>query len=129
MPLSRQSGNTASKTAFSRCDLAVAIGADGPSRARPVPCNDGAQQGLGCATLLRSDGTGIRDARELAPSAAEALRLVQALMKLRRPGVRIEDERGNPVSVFQLKDMAQLEARKERPLISKASSRCARRAD
>jgi hypothetical protein len=34
-------------------------------------------------------------------------------MKQRRPGVRIEDERGNPVSFFQLKDMADLESRKK----------------
>jgi hypothetical protein len=34
-------------------------------------------------------------------------------MKMRRPGVRIEDQRGNPVSFFQLKDMTELEARKE----------------
>jgi hypothetical protein len=38
--------------------------------------------------------------------------LVRAHMKLRRPGVRIEDERGNPVSFFQLKDAAELEAKK-----------------
>jgi hypothetical protein len=30
-------------------------------------------------------------------------------MKLRRPGVRVEDERGNPVSFFQLKEMAAAE--------------------
>jgi hypothetical protein len=34
-------------------------------------------------------------------------------MKLRRSGVQIEDERGNPVSFFQLKDMADLESRKK----------------
>jgi hypothetical protein len=57
-------------------------------------------------------GTGIRDVREWVPSATEALRLVRAHMKLRRPGVRIEDERGSPVSFFQLKETAELEARK-----------------
>jgi hypothetical protein len=57
-------------------------------------------------------GTGIRDLREWVPSATEPLRLVRAHMKLRRPGVRIEDERGNPVSFFQLKDAAELEAKK-----------------
>jgi hypothetical protein len=51
-------------------------------------------------------GTGIRDTREWVPSATEALRLVLRHMKLRRPGVRIEDERGNPVTFFQLKEMA-----------------------
>jgi hypothetical protein len=34
-------------------------------------------------------------------------------MKLRRPGVRIEDERGNPVSFFQLLDLAKLETREK----------------
>jgi hypothetical protein len=58
-------------------------------------------------------GTGIKDTREWVPSAATALQLVRAHMKLRRPGVRIEDERGNPVSFFQLKDMAELESRKK----------------
>jgi hypothetical protein len=51
-------------------------------------------------------GTNLKTFREWVPSATERLRLVRALMKLRRPGVRIEDERGNPVSFFQLKDMA-----------------------
>jgi hypothetical protein len=45
-------------------------------------------------------GTGIKNMREWAPSANEALRMLRALMKLRRPGVRIEDERGNPISFF-----------------------------
>jgi hypothetical protein len=57
-------------------------------------------------------GTGIRDTREWVPSATDALRLVRAHMKLRRPSVRIEDERGNPVSFFQLKEAAELEAKK-----------------
>ena len=51
-------------------------------------------------------GTGIRDTREWVQSATEALRLVKTHMKLRRPGVRIEDEHGNPVSFFELKEMA-----------------------
>jgi hypothetical protein len=63
--------------------------------------------------LIVLTGTGIRDLRELAPSANEALRLVRAHMKTRRPAVRVEDERGNPVSFFQLKEMAELEARKQ----------------
>jgi hypothetical protein len=60
-------------------------------------------------------GTGIRDTREWVPSATEALRLVRAHMKLRRPCVRIEDERGRPVSFFQLKEAAELEAKKHFP--------------
>jgi hypothetical protein len=59
--------------------------------------------------LIVLTGTGIRDTREWAPSATEALRLVREHMKLRRPAVRVEDERGNPVSFFQLKEMANLE--------------------
>jgi len=58
-------------------------------------------------------GTGIRDSHEWAPSASEALRLIHQHIKLRRPGVRVEDERGNPVSFFELKGMAALEDRKE----------------
>ena len=58
-------------------------------------------------------GTGIKDSHEWAPSASEALRLIRQHMKWRRPGVRVEDERGNPVSLFELKDMAALEDRKE----------------
>jgi hypothetical protein len=63
--------------------------------------------------LFVLSGTNLKTFRELTPSATEALRLVRAHMKLRRPGVRVEDERGNSVSFFQLKDMAELEARKE----------------
>jgi hypothetical protein len=63
--------------------------------------------------LIVLTGRGIRDTREWAPSATMALRLVRDHMKLRRPTVRIEDERGNPVSFFQLKEMAELEGRKE----------------
>ena len=58
-------------------------------------------------------GTGIKDTREWAPSATTALQLVRNHMKLRRPSVRIEDERGNSVSFFQLKDMAELESHKK----------------
>jgi hypothetical protein len=56
-------------------------------------------------------GTGIRDTRDWTPSATEALHLVRGYMKLRRPAVRIEDERGNPVSFFQLKEAAEVEAK------------------
>ena len=62
--------------------------------------------------LIVLSGTGIRDTRELAPSATMALRLVRDHMKLRRPAVRVEDERGNPVSFFQLKEIAKLEVAK-----------------
>jgi hypothetical protein len=58
-------------------------------------------------------GTGIRDHREWAPSAREALRLVRDHMKLRRPGVRVEDERGNPVTFFQLKALAESESQEK----------------
>ena len=58
-------------------------------------------------------GTGIKDTREWAPSATTALQLVRTLMKHRRPGVRIEDERGSAVSFFQLKEMAAQEAGKK----------------
>jgi hypothetical protein len=60
-------------------------------------------------------GTGIKDSREWVPSATAALRLVRTHMKRRRPGVRIEDERGNPVTFFQFKEMAALEVGKKMP--------------
>jgi hypothetical protein len=50
--------------------------------------------------LIVLTGTGLRDTRDWAPSATEALCLVREHMKLRRPAVRIEDECGNPVSFF-----------------------------
>jgi hypothetical protein len=34
-------------------------------------------------------------------------------MKLRRPSVRVEDDRGNPVNLFQVKEMAALETGKK----------------
>jgi hypothetical protein len=58
-------------------------------------------------------GTNIGERREWAFSATEALQLVLDHMKLRRPGVRIEDRRGNPVTFFQLKALAEAE-RQER---------------
>jgi hypothetical protein len=61
--------------------------------------------------LIVLSGTGVRTFQERAPSATEALRLVREHMRLRRPGVRIEDEHENPVSFFQLKEMAELEAK------------------
>jgi hypothetical protein len=53
--------------------------------------------------------------REFAPSATEALGLFRDYMKFRRPKVRIEDERGNPVSFFQLKVLAESEAEMASP--------------
>jgi hypothetical protein len=61
--------------------------------------------------LIVLSGTGVRTFQERAPSATEALRLIRQHMRLRRPGVRIEDEHENPVSFFQLKEMAELEAK------------------
>jgi len=60
-------------------------------------------------------GTGIKDTREWVPSATDALRLIREHMKVRRPGVRVEDERGNPMSFFQLKEMAEQAARMKTP--------------
>jgi hypothetical protein len=60
-------------------------------------------------------GSGVKDTREWAPSATEAFRLIREYMKLRRPGVRVEDERVNPVNFFQLKEIASQEARKSTP--------------
>lgn len=48
-------------------------------------------------------GTSIKENREWAPSATEALRLIGVLIKLRRPGVKVEGERGNPATFLQLK--------------------------
>ena len=62
--------------------------------------------------FIISSGTGIKDRRERANSAAEALKLTLLHMRFRRPNVTIEDEFGNPMSFFELKDMAALENRK-----------------
>ena len=66
---------------------------------------------MGKALIVLS-GSSLRNFREWTPSATEALRLVRSHMKLRRPGVRIQDERGNAVSFFQLKETAELKAKK-----------------
>ena len=60
-----------------------------------------------------SSGTSIAERRAVVNGATEALEWVMHLMKLRRPGVRIEDEDGNPISFFQLKDIAATESQKE----------------
>jgi hypothetical protein len=41
--------------------------------------------------------------------------MIGVLMKLRRPSVRVEDERGNTVTFFQLKEIAAREAGKKKP--------------
>jgi hypothetical protein len=56
-------------------------------------------------------GTDVGVRREWAVSATEALRLVLEHTRLRRPGVRIEDRRGNPVTFFELKELAESERR------------------
>jgi len=72
-------------------------------------------RGMGMRRLLVVClGTGIREIRELAPNATEALRLILG-QKLRLPGVRVEDEYGKPVCFFELKEMARRE---------KASRKC-----
>ena len=68
-------------------------------------------------TFTVLSGTG---RREFAPSATEALRLFREFMKFRRPSVRIEDERGNPVTFFQLKALAESRGpRKRRQALGK----------
>jgi hypothetical protein len=53
------------------------------------------QQGAGMPKgFIVLTGTGIGESREWAPSATDALRLIREHMKLRRPGVRVEDEYG-----------------------------------
>ena len=57
-------------------------------------------------------GTGIAERRDGPSLARDALERVRELMRLRRPGVRIEDERGNPISFLALKDVAEADSRK-----------------
>jgi hypothetical protein len=73
---------------------------DAPSAASETKKREG--RGTVKALYVRS-GTGIKDTREWAPSANETLRTARTLMKLRRPGVRIQGQHGNPVSFFELK--------------------------
>jgi hypothetical protein len=58
-------------------------------------------------TLYVLSGSGIKDTREWTPSANEALRMIRELMQLRRPGARVEDQRGSPESLFELKQTAE----------------------
>jgi hypothetical protein len=60
-------------------------------------------------TMISGTNIGVR--RERVPSATAALRLVREHMKLRRPGVRIEDRHGNSVTFFQLMELAEAESR------------------
>jgi hypothetical protein len=57
-------------------------------------------------------GRSIAERRETIFSATDTLKVALRLMKLRRPGVRIQDERRNPVSFFRLKDEVAAEGRK-----------------
>jgi hypothetical protein len=51
-------------------------------------------------------GTGVAARREGPFIARDALERVRELMTLRRPGVRIKDERGKDVSFVKLKEAA-----------------------
>lgn len=66
-------------------------------------------------------GTSIVERREEANSATEAMELVLHHMSLRRPGVAIEDERGNPIMFFQLEEEAAAEVRNEREREARAA--------
>ena len=66
-------------------------------------------------TILSGSGR-----REFAPSATEALRLFREFMKFRRPSVRIEDERGNPIAFFQPEGIGRIRGpRKRRQALGK----------
>jgi hypothetical protein len=56
-------------------------------------------------------GTKMGVRRERVPSATAALRLVREYMQFRRLGVRVEDRHGNPVTFFQLMELAKAESR------------------
>ena len=60
-----------------------------------------------------SSGTSIAVRRETVRSASAALELVRHHMRLRRPGVIIETAEGERLTFFQLKGMAEAEARNE----------------
>ena len=62
--------------------------------------------------FIISSGTGIADRRQTVNSATEALEQVRHLMRLRRSNITIEDELGDPVGFFQLKEFAVSEKRK-----------------
>ena len=60
-----------------------------------------------------SSGTSIAVRRETVRSATAALGLVRHCMRLRRPNVIIETAEGEQLTFFQLKEMAEAEARNE----------------
>jgi len=60
-------------------------------------------------------GTGIAERREGPIPAKEALERARDLMRLRRPGVRIEDERGSPITFFQLIEAAGAKPNAKKP--------------
>jgi hypothetical protein len=69
-----------------------------------------ARQGHGDAKIIgRMHGDRHQGNSRAGAQPTEALRLILGHMKLRRSGVRVEDERGNPVSFFELKEMAERE--------------------
>jgi hypothetical protein len=62
-----------------------------------------------------SSGASIAVRRETVGSASKALELVREYMRLRRPGVRVEEaEGGGELTFFQLKELAESESRRER---------------
>jgi hypothetical protein len=60
-----------------------------------------------------SSGTSIAVKSQTVRSARKALEVVREHMRLRRPGVIIEDAEGRDISFFQLKEMAESESRRE----------------
>lgn len=71
------------------------------------------QDGIMPRRLVIFSGTSIAQRSETVMSAKEAMELVLRLMKLRRPGVRVETRDGEPVSFFQLKERVASESRDE----------------
>jgi hypothetical protein len=57
--------------------------------------------------------TSILKCYDIAQSATEALQLARTHMRMRRPNLIIEDEHGNSISLFELKDMAEAENGKQ----------------
>jgi hypothetical protein len=58
-------------------------------------------------------GTEIRKSHDVARSATEALRLIRDHMRMRRPNLTIEDEDGNPITMFDLKEIAEAKEGKQ----------------
>jgi hypothetical protein len=57
-------------------------------------------------------GTSIQPRSEEVTSATEAVRRVLEFLRVRRPNIRIETADGDPLSYFQLRELAALEGRK-----------------